>query len=125
MVLPSTVSLRYPNNPSSTIDKNKITAKATQYCVGVYPPLTPSSSVEKYPVIRLTGKNRMVALASKIVILVSFSTAWESFKAIRLKFCPACQQHVVRSRLENNDKYHTKKVRDSFSVRQVSISDRQ
>lgn len=63
-----------------------ITANATQYCAWVNPPLTPFSSVEKYAVMRLTGRNSMVALASKMVIRVNFSTAWESLSAIKLKF---------------------------------------
>jgi hypothetical protein len=64
----------------------KITAKLTQYCALVYPFFTPMSSVEKYALIKLTGRNKMVALASRIVIRVSFSTACESLSAIKLKF---------------------------------------
>lgn len=86
MVLPSIVSLRYPNIASITMDKNIITPKAIQYSTVVYTCFTPSSSVEKYPVIRLTGRNKMVALARSTVIRVSFSTACESLRAMRLKF---------------------------------------
>lgn len=64
-----------------------MTAKLIQYSACVYTPLTPLSSVEKYAVIKLTGKKRIVIFASRMVILVSFSTACESFKAIKLKFC--------------------------------------
>ena len=68
------------------MDAMKITVKLTQYCVFVYPFFTPTSSVEKYALIKLTGRNKMVALANNIVIRVSFSTACESLSAIKLKF---------------------------------------
>jgi hypothetical protein len=63
-----------------------IMAKQTQYVVAVYTFWRSRIWTEKYPVIRLTGRNKMVALARRIVILVSFSIAWDSFRAIRLKF---------------------------------------
>lgn len=69
------------------MDRNMITPKLTQYSLTVYTPLTLANSVEKYAVIRLTGRKRIVTLASRMVILVNFSTACESFRAIKLKFC--------------------------------------
>lgn len=69
------------------MDRTIITAKEIQYSSVVYTPLTPLSSVEKYAVIRLTGKNKIVTLAKRMVILVNFSTACVSLRAIRLKFC--------------------------------------
>jgi hypothetical protein len=68
------------------MDKMKITVKLIQYSVLVYPFFTPMSSVEKYALIKLTGRNKMVAFAKRIVIRVSFSTACESLSAIKLKF---------------------------------------
>jgi hypothetical protein len=41
---------------------------------------------EKYAVIRLTGRKMMVALASSIVDLMSFSTVCDSFNETKLNF---------------------------------------
>ena len=62
----------------------------------------------------------MVTFASRIVIRVSFSTAWESLRAIKLKF-----YQTVSIFLLFRDGQPTRNVRFSFSVRQLSISDRQ
>lgn len=104
-----------------------ITPKLTQYSLTVYTPLTSLSSVEKYPVIRLTGRNKMVTLASRIVTLVNFSTAWESFRAIKLKFCSqlATLSNLSKEKRVQRREELTRNVRDSFSTKQASISDKQ
>ena len=102
-----------------------ITPKLTQYSLTVYTPLTSLSSVEKYPVIRLTGRNRMVTLASRMVTRVNFSTAWESFKAIKLKFCvESAPYQIYRRRTELKERTHKERERllfhqASFYLRQT------
>lgn len=91
MGLPSTVSLAYPNSARSNIDRNIITANDPQYWASEYPSWIPRIFVEKYAVIRLTGRNNIVTLAKRSVILVSFSMACVSFRAMRLKFCDQSQ----------------------------------
>ena len=84
--LPSKVPLTILNTIKMIIDKVMITAKLIQYVFTLYTPSRSLIWTEKYPVIRLTGRNRMVTLARRTVMRVNFSMAWDSFRAIRLKF---------------------------------------
>ena len=74
-----------------------IIAKQVQYVTAVYTPCSSTIWTEKYPVIKLTGKNRMVTLAKRIVIRVRLSTAEDSLIAMRLKFCitDQCTAHML------------------------------
>ncbi len=64
-----------------------MTAKATQYVVEEYLLTRSGIWTEKYPVMRLTGMNRMVTLARRIVMRVRRSTAADCLRVMRLKFC--------------------------------------
>ncbi len=52
----------------------------------VYLPVRSVIWTEKYPVMRLTGMNRMVTLARRMVMRVNFSTAPDCLRVMRLKF---------------------------------------
>lgn len=87
MASPSTVPLNCPNTSRKMNDSVIMTANATQYVFELYLFMRSGIWTEKYPVIRLTGMNRMVTLARRIVMRVRRSTAADCLRVMRLKFC--------------------------------------
>jgi hypothetical protein len=80
-------SVRVAINPKAVnprTDATTTTRKHTQYVFRLYSSSISAICIEKYPVMRLTGRKRIVTLASRIVVRVSLSTACDSLSAMRL-----------------------------------------